>query len=409
MPAWRKNVYVLVGVQLLSVAGFSMVFPFLPLYIKEIGISTRGSLEFWVGLTFSAQALTMMIASPIWGVLADTYGRKPMLARATLGGAVLLALMGFAQSAEQLVIIRTLQGLVTGVMAAASALVAATAPRDRSGEALGYVQLARSVGVAVGPVIGGVLGELFGFRESFWITAVMLGLAGICTLVFVEEDFTPVEKKDRPGLFSSYQKLLKAPGMGGVYELSFLRSLGQTMIFPMLALFVVELTGSEDGAALFTGVVIGAAAVTSAMSAVWLGRLGDRIGHTRVLIGAAAVAGLVCIPQVFVTAAWQLAALQALQGVAIGGLLPALAALMNLWSPAGSQGATYGLDTSVNAAARTVAPMLAAGIAAFMGVRGIFGAAALVYLLIVMLTIYVANNASKTQNLTDTALKAAGD
>lgn len=386
-----------------------MVFPFLPLYVKEIGIATRGSLEFWVGLTFSAQAFTMMFASPVWGVLADTYGRKPMLARATLGGAVLLALMGFAQNAEQLVVIRTLQGLVTGVMAAASALVAATAPRERSGEALGYVQLARSAGVAVGPVIGGVLGDMFGFRESFWITAALLGAAGICTIIFVEEDFTPVEKKDRPGLFSSYRNLLRAPGMGGIYELSFLRSLGQTMIFPMLALLVVELTGTEDGAALLTGIVIGAAAITGALSAVWLGRLGDRVGHIRVLIASAAVAGLVCIPQVFVTAAWQLAAFQALQGFAIGGMLPTLAALMNLWSPKGTQGATYGLDTSVNAAARTVAPMLAAGIAAFLGVRGIFGAAAIVYLLIVAVTIHVAQGVSKTNSLGDTAIKAAGD
>ena len=409
MPAWRKNLYVLVLVQLLSVAGFSMVFPFIPLYVKEIGIATHGSVEFWVGLTFSSQALTMMIAAPIWGVLADTYGRKPMLARATLGGGVLLVLMGFAQNAEQLVVLRTFQGMVSGVVAAASALVAATAPRERSGEALGYLQLARSVGVAIGPVIGGVLGELFGFRESFWITGVLLGMAGICTLVFVEENFTRVPKRDRPGLFNSYKNLLRAPGMSSVYELSFLRGLGQTMVLPILALFVVELTGREDGAALVTGILIGAASVTGAVSSVWLGRLGDRVGHVRVLIGAAAVAALLYLPQVFVTAAWQLGVFQALAGFAVGGLLPTLAAMMNLWAPAGNQGATYGLDTSVNAAARAIAPMIAAAIAAVVGVRGVFGTTALIYGLLVLVTLYVVNRSPKAEQSSDRALKAAGD
>jgi DHA1 family multidrug resistance protein-like MFS transporter len=102
IPQWRRNLYVLFVVQILTTAGFSLVFPFLPLYIKELGVATGGSLEFWAGLVFSGQALTMMITSPLWGVVADRHGRKPMLLRATIGGAVLLTLMGFAQNAEQL-------------------------------------------------------------------------------------------------------------------------------------------------------------------------------------------------------------------------------------------------------------------------------------------------------------------
>src|SRR5690606_15645369 len=131
----------------------------------------------------------MMVASPIWGAIADRYGRKVMLVRATVGGAILSGLMGFAQNAEQLVLLRTLQGLVTGVVAAASALAVSVAPRERSGEALGLLQMARSVGVAAGPVIGGVLGDAFGFRESFWITGTLLGLSGVGAMIWVHEDF----------------------------------------------------------------------------------------------------------------------------------------------------------------------------------------------------------------------------
>ena len=112
MAEWRRNLYVLFVVQVLSVAGFSLVYPFMPLYVAELGVATRGSVAFWSGLVFSAQAVTMMLSSPVWGTLADRNGRKPMLIRATIGGAVMVALMGFAQSAEQLVLIRTFQGLL---------------------------------------------------------------------------------------------------------------------------------------------------------------------------------------------------------------------------------------------------------------------------------------------------------
>lgn len=397
MPAWRRNLYVLFVVQLLSVAGFSLVFPFLSLYVAEIGVATGGSIEFWSGMVFSSQAITMMVASPLWGVYSDRHGRKLMLVRATLGGAVLVALMGFAQNAEQLVVLRIIQGGVTGVVSAASALVAATAPREKSGEALGLLSMGRAAGVAVGPVIGGVLGDLFGFRESFWITGALLGLAGLAVLLWVHEDFKPVVRDRSYSTFGEFRRLITAPGMGGLYELNFLRSLGHTMIFPLLSLFVVQLVGSADGAATRTGLIIGAASLSGAISSVYLGRLGDRIGHTRILVMCSAAAVLLYLPQPFVTSVWQLGALQLLSGFAVGGIIPAIAALMNLWAPAGNQGVIYGLDNSVNAAARGIAPMIAAGVALWFGLRGVFAATAVVYLVIVFLSMHVAAKAAATQ------------
>lgn len=379
MPAWRRNLYVVFVVQLLSTAGFSLVFPFLPLYVKEIGVASGGSVEFWAGLVFSSQAVTMVFASPVWGAYADRRGRKLMLERATLGGAVLLVLMGFAQNAEQLVILRTIQGLVSGVISAANALVAASTPRQHSGEALGLLQTSRWVGVTGGPVLGGLLGEAFGFRECFWITGTLLALAGIATMIWVKEEFKPVAKAQRPSFWASYRSLFTAPGMKNLYQLTFLRSLGATLTVPIASLYVVSLMGSERGATLMTGFVMGATAFASALSAGWLGRLGDRQGHTRILILSALAAALLYIPQSMVTAAWQLVLLQALSGLAVGGLMASTAALMNLWSPTGNQGATYGLDNSIQAAARSVAPMVGAGIALWLGLRGVYVGVAVVY------------------------------
>ncbi len=387
---WKRNLLVLTIVQFLSTAGFSLVYPFLPLYVRELGIATRGSLAFWAGMVFSAQAVTMMIASPIWGAVADRRGRKLMLARATIGGAIIMAAMGMVQSAEQLVILRALQGAVTGVLAATNALVAASTPRDQIGFAMGTTNMARWVGVAGGPVIGGLLGEAFGFRESFWITGALLGLAGLAVIFFVQEDFVPQARAQREGFWEGYSHLLHAPGMRGLYALTFLRSLGATLITPILALFVLGLNRNvESGAAALTGVAIGAAAVTSALSAVYLGRVGDRYGHSYVLIGSAVAAAFLQIPQIFVTSPQQLIIFQALAGIATGGLIPATAALMNLWSPQGNQGATYGLDTSVQASARTVAPMIAAAIAVSAGYRGVFAGTAVVYAILAAISIRV--------------------
>ena len=394
--SWRRNLAVLFLVQLFSTVGFSLIFPFLPLYVRELGAASGGSIEFWAGLVFSAQAATMMVFSPLWGTFADRHGRKLMLERATIGGAFLLAAMGFVQNAEQLVILRTIQGAITGVVAAANALVAAQTPREHSGFALGLLNMARWSGAAGGPLLGGLLAESFGYRQSFWITGVLLGLAGLGVVFLVHEDFTPVAKEQRVGFWASYRGLFAAPGMGGLYGLTFLRSLGATLLTPIVALYVLFLnSGEEAGTAALTGLVIGASALTSAISAVYLGRLGDRIGHTKVLVGSALAAMVLYAPQAWAQSAWQLVLLQALSGFAIGGLVPSVAALMNLWSPGGQQGATYGLDNSVQAAARVVAPLAAASLAAASGYRGVFIGAALVYAVIAVAAVFVVRAAAR--------------
>jgi len=394
MVSWRRNLYILFLVQLLSLAGFSMVIPFLPLYIKELKITTGGSIEFWSGMAFAAQAVTMMISAPFWGAIADRYGRKMMLVRASLGGAVILAAMGFVRSAEQLVLLRLLQGFVTGTIPAANALIAATSPKEHTGEALGMVQTGAWVGVAIGPLIGGVIGDMFGFRESFWITGALLAMAGVAVIFWVYEDFEPVAKIDRPKMLDSFRSVLRRPKMIGLYSEAFFQSFGRTLIFPIAALFVMELMGDSPGVATVTGLTLGVRAVTGSISAIWLGRLSDQIGPGRVLLFSFVAVMMIYVPQSFVTAAWQLVVLQALTGFADGGILPAIAALMNLQIPTGYQGATYGLGASVNSAGRCLAPMLGVGFAISFGLRSVFALAVVVYALAALLAWYLNSKVS---------------
>ncbi|MBN1668424.1 MAG: MFS transporter, partial [Anaerolineales bacterium] len=148
---WRRTLYILFFAQLMVAVGFSSIFPFLPLYVDSLGSSYGLSLELLAGLVFSAQAFTMMLASPLWGALADRYGRKIMVVRSMFGGALVTLLMALVSSAEQLVALRALQGLITGTIAAASALQASVTPRRHLGYAMGLLQVGFGTGIAAGP------------------------------------------------------------------------------------------------------------------------------------------------------------------------------------------------------------------------------------------------------------------
>ena len=389
---WRRNLYILFGLQVLSMVGFSMVFPFLPLYIKELGISSWGTVEFWSGMVFSSQAITMMISAPLWGAVADRYGRKLMLIRATLGAAILIAIMGFVQNAEQLTLLRAIQGLVSGTIPAANALVASSAPKEHSGEALGLLQTGTWIGIAVGPLIGGVIGDTFGFRECFWVTGILLALSAFSIFFWVQEDFKPADKIKRQSFMNSFSLLLRAPNMFYLYSVTFLETTARMLFFPIAALFIMELMKSTSGAATVTGLMMAIKAVTSSASAVWLGRIGDRVGHLRILLISVIASICIYLLQAFVNAAWQLILLQALSGFAIGGVIPSISAQINLHTPMGNQGATYGVNASITAAGRGLAPMLGAIFAMWFGMRSVLVLSAVVYGLTALVVLLIPRN-----------------
>ncbi len=390
MTSWQRTLFIMFTAQLLSAIGFSVIFPFLPLYVQDLGIRSGLSVEFWSGMVFSAQAVTMMIASPFWGAMADRYGRKLMVERAMFGGAVVLFLMGFARSAEELVLLRAAQGLITGTISAANALVAAAVPRSQTGYAMGVLQVGLWGGIAVGPLLGGFMADTMGFRPTFVVTAILLAAAGVVVWWGVNETFTPPDKPD-PGhlaFLADWGRILAAPGVGLTYGLEFLSRLGQTMIVPIAPLFIQMLLPNSTRVGTFTGLAVGMSSAAGTASAIYLGRLGDRIGHRRILTISALLAALLYVPQTFVTSAWQLLVLQLLSGAAIGGIVPALSALLARYTRLGEEGVVFGLDNSIVSAARAVAPLLGAGISVWFGLRGTFAATGVIFLLAGLLVIW---------------------
>ena len=181
---------------------------FRPILYPGVGVTDLGQVGLWAALVTSAQAVSMALVAPLWGALADRYGRKLMVLRATFGGAIILALMGFVVNVQQLLVLRFIQGIFTGTVPATMALVASTAPKERSGMAMGSLQTAVYLGVSLGPLLGGIFGDTFGYRPSFWITGTLLFISGILVAIFVREDFKPVQELSRSGRLSYGRALL---------------------------------------------------------------------------------------------------------------------------------------------------------------------------------------------------------
>ena len=385
---WKYTLAIVFAAQMFSAVGFSIVFPFLPLYIESLGSTFALNTEILAGLVISAQGLTMMIAAPIWGALADRFGRKKMIMRALWGGALMLTLMGLVQSAEQLIILRAIQGLVTGTVSASNALVAANTPRERVGFAMGTLQVALWGGVAIGPLIGGVLADHFGYGIPFLFTAVLLSVGGLIVAIGVQENFAA--PKDgaaiRPAdILRSWVQILCTTGVSLVLMLRFLVGLARSIIIPIMPLFVVSLIAGElESGNTYAGLVLAISSGTSTVGAIYLGNLGDRISHRKVLLFCSTAAALLYIPQVFVADVWQLLILQGLSGIAAGGLVAAPTALLSHYTKRGMAGAVYGLDNSVWSGARAAAPILGASVAIWFGMRGTFAVAAVAFALIAL-------------------------
>ena len=360
-PSWQRTVLVLFLAQLLASLGFSTIFPFLPHYVEQLGATSGGSTVFWVAMVFSVQAVAMMIAAPIWGAVADRYGRKPMVVRALVGGAILVALMGLVRSVEELVLLRLVQGLVTGVVSAASSMVVSIVPRERLGYAMGLMQTGQWAGIAVGPVIGGLLEFFVGIRMSFMVTGALLMIGGLLVVFLVREEFTPPETEAHGlrRMFGQWGTVIRSPGVALVYTLRMTAWLGRTMLMPYLPLFVGVLMLNSELTGIFTGIAIGSASLAGTLSGVVLGRLGDRIGFKRVLVASAVVTAIFYFPMAFVTNIWQLIALNVVVGFAVGGVLPAISAMLARFTSPALAGSVYGIDTSVGAAARAIAPAAA--------------------------------------------------
>ncbi len=379
---WQRNLVVIWLAELIAISGFTVFMPFMPYYVQELGVTRLEEVELWSGLLLTSQAMAMAVVAPLWGSLADRYGRKIMVVRAMFGGSVIIALMGLAQNVGQLIALRALQGALTGTVPAAVTLVASGTPPERRGTALGLLQMAIYLGASVGPLLGGLIADRVGYRATFWVTGGLLFSAGVLTAILVHEEFASPEEENgqkKPHLWDGLVMVLRTRALVIILGVSVLMRMGAYVIGPMLPLFVQKIAAPGVKIASLTGIIEGCSAAASAVAAVTLGRIGDRVGYQRILLLCGAAASVLSGLMAGAHNPTQLLVLRALVGAAMGGILASVSALQAALAPRARFGAVYGVDTSVVAGANAVAPMIGAGLAASWGLPSVFLGAAVIY------------------------------
>lgn len=366
---WRRNLVALWFAEFTAIFGFSFAFPFLSIFIsQDLGVSQGHDLDLWTAAAGSVSGLTMAIASPIWGVLGDRYGRKPMLIRSMLGGAITVGLIFFVQTPIQLVALRFIQGATSGTVAAATALVAVETPRQRVGWALGVVTSAVALGSAIGPVVGGLAAGAFGLRLVFLGGGVLLLIAMIPVVMIVRESPLKPRDRSRPGMVALIKQRPGAlPSLAILIGAQGLVTVVNTATQQLLVLRLIEMVGRA--AATVTGIAFGVAGLTNSVSAIGYTAVTRRIGYVNALtiasmLLAITVAVLVVAPNAVVVVIAVGAA-----GLLYGAVVPGTAAMIGLETPIEAQSTVFGFNASAVAFGFFLGPLIGGGIAASSNVR----------------------------------------
>ena len=380
---WRSTLFVMFTAQLLAIVGFTFVLPFLPFYIREIGITNERLVPIWAGILGAASSLTMTIFSPIWGWLSDRYGRKLMVERAMFTGAIITMAMGMVSNVYQLLTLCLLAGAFTGTISASIALVSSVLPGTKLGFGLGLIQVAFFLGMSLGPWIGGMIADIVGYRLTFIAGGIILFVGGILVMTGVKEKFI------RPSAVSlkqsgSIRTLFALPGFVDLMVVFLLFYFSVNIAIPIIPLLIEAAGNLKTQVASTTGLLFAVTGATASISAAGIGYLSDRSGHKRVLIVNLFITSLMWIAHALAQSIGQLLIVRILFGFAAGGNIPTMNALVGKLIPKESYGKAYGLMASMSSLGMTLGPLVGGIMASYMGLRWPFVVTGLLLSLVVI-------------------------
>lgn len=378
---WRRNLFVCVGGSFTTIVAMTMLVPYLPIFVEQLGVHDRASVLRWSGIAYSATFFTAALTAPLWGALGDRFGRKSMLIRASLGMAIVMSCIGLAQNVWQLVGLRLLTGLLGGYASGSTILVAAQTPKERSAWALGILSGGVMAGNIVGPLFGGFAPELVGVRTTFFVAGGLIFLAFIATTTLLHEERKPPHSKEiHEG--RTWSQLPQPTVVALLLATSSLLLFATMSVEPIITVFVEQLSHDADLASFQAGVIMALGAAGSIMSAPRLGRLGDRIGHLTVITGSLVAAGVLLLAQAAAPNVVVLAVLRLIMGGALGGLLPAITAAIRHRVPDRVVGRVLGLSVSAQYVGQVTGPLMGGYVGAHLGLRPVFVITAVVLLLV---------------------------
>jgi len=377
MERWKVNLFTLWVSQIISLMSFGFGLPYIPLYIQQLGVTEPDKVKMFAAVLAFAPAITMAIMAPVWGRLADRYGRKLMILRAMFAAVFVIGAMGLVSNVWQLVGLRAAQGLFTGTITAATTFVAANTPRDKLSYALGVMSSSTFIGYAIGPLIGGFFAEAFGYRFSFFIGAILMLVGFLIVLIKLKEDKSLIGAESgkkvhgKPHLYRRTGFNVFTPLIVSLLVVLFLQRLTRSVFAPYLSLFVQESLGSTEGAAMMTGIVSGITGFATAAAGLTISRLGDKrnkLNLVRVLMGVSLVISLTLT---WTNSLWVFMGLYGLLFFFLGGIEPIITSTTAENTPAERRGVLFGYQGLVGSLGWLVSPMLGGYISVQFSTKGI--------------------------------------
>lgn len=367
MESWKKTIYVTWCVIFLHGSAMSMFTPFIPLYLKELGIVDSGMQSLWSGLIIGAAPLFAGLMAPFWGTISDRYGRKPLIIRTTFGITIIAALMYMSTNVYQLLALRMLQGVFGGVMPAFTALLSSSVPKDRIGQGLGTMQSAIYSGSILGPFAGGMLADFVGYRNVFLVISFLTLVAGLATLIVIHEPPGELARK-RETVSNNIKLVISSPNLRNATLAIFFIQFVLFFLQPILPLFIVSLSGGTRSATL-VGLVFSITGVSTVMFAPYWGKAVDRLGYDRILSRSLLFAGIAFFPQALVTSPYQLLPLRAIIGYFIAGIIPSTQAMIVKNTKDSQRGGVLGITHSVHSLGHAAGPLIGGLASALTGFR----------------------------------------
>ena len=399
----RRNVFAAAVAGGSGFTGFTLVMPFLPLYIAELGTTDLGEIAMWTGLTLGATPAVTAISAPLWGRVGDKYGSKVLVIRSLTAFILTKAGMAFVTAPWQLFVLRALLGVFAGYGALTISMAAQSVPRDRMARAIGAVQTGHRLGPAIGPVIGGLLAPLVGLRNSFLFAAAFYAAAMVLVLVMYEDPPRRVDAAQARGGREVFSHLLRLPGFVLALFVIFGLQTVDRSFGPVLPLFVAQVGVDPQRVPIISGILFSLGAVAAAVGSQLAPRLLRDRSARHIIVAGTAIAALALAVIVVAPTVWLVGASMAVVGLAIGVATTAIYSVAGALLPADAHATGFGVMTTASLIGLAVSPVVA-GFIGGTGLRIVFMADVA---LLVVLAVMVARRLSVTATGVATAAPLA--
>lgn len=367
---WKQNLRVAWLGNFFTGASFSLVMPFMALYVEQLG-APQNKVEWYAGLAVSLSSLTSALIAPVWGRLADRYGRKPMMVRASLVMTFTMGGLAFVPNVFWLLVLRILNGLFSGYVPNSTALIASQAPKNRSGYALGTLATGVIGGSLVGPLLGGVLAEILGIRQVFLLVGFILLICNLMTIFLVKEDFQPVTKAEVLSTRDLFSSIKDKQILIGLFVTSMIIQVSAQSIAPILTLYIRHL-GQTENLMFVSGLIVSALGFSSMLSSSTLGKIGDRIGNHRLLLIALFYSFSMYVLCALAQNSLQLGIVRFLYGFGTGALMPSINSLLTKITPREGISRIFSYNQMFMNIGQVIGPFIGSAIATDLGYRSVF-------------------------------------